>query len=222
MKALFLFISLVFLSSCLQGGKKSALVFEGKQKDASASDLEQSGLAVRMADRYYVTSLILDVFGPDIKVYVDYFINVNMDHFGGGCDQYDFNVDTNGTCLNANCNLINCYGTNVIHNQIGASSVIRQGWTTRTCEEITNYDPSILYAIRAIHDQPGMLRDANLPAPTNTTLTTAYGLFFRSTAPNTTVIKSLAAVADAETGDNFEKWRYVLLSLCVIPEWQIP
>lgn len=222
-------ISLLFFSSCVPTGDKSTLVqFKDNNNTslnnrsvASTSNLEQEGLVVRMNDRYYVSSLLLDVFGATANSIVNNYIKYRLDVFGGGCDQYEKNTDVNGTCISEECNLISCSGANIIHNQIGTSSAIRQGWLIRACEEITNADNAVLFTVRNIHDKQ-TLSKTTVPAPTADTLKMSYELFYRTGVANNSVISALTNIAATETTNNFEKWRYVLLSLCTTPEWQIP
>ncbi len=218
-----------FVAGCLpEQIDKSVLQFKEAPKRAVASsdeamvaDLEQGGLVIRMSDRYYVSSLLLDVFGTNANTAVVNYVKVKMDAFGGGCDQYDKTVNASNACLNDDCNNVQCNGTNVIDKQIGMSSVIRQGWLIRACEDITNVDNAVLYTIRNVVENQTYVK-ATVPAPTVEGLIKAYGLFYRTGTPNEAVITALAKVSDTETTSNFDKWRYVLLSLCVTPEWQIP
>ena len=232
MKFLTVFIiSLFLLYGC--GEKKSVLAFRvnGDNNSSSAvsnsvSQLEQSALVVRLSDRYYVTSLLSDVFGPTAMSTLNNNVKIRMDSFGGGCDQYDRNVNSGLTCLNDDCNMINCNGATVLHNQIGVSSVIRQGWVLRACEEITNSNDAITYAailIGAVTTNNNRKPIKNvLATPTRQTMASAYGLFYRSTSPSDDVLTALNNVAVNETTSNLEKWRYIFLSLCTTPEWQVP
>jgi hypothetical protein len=214
---------LLFLVGCLPNAKKKSVLEFLERSPASSpstiANLEQSGLNVRMGDRYYASSLLLDVFGPDANEVIKNNIMTKMDNFGGGCDQYD--KSATGVCSADDCSIVNCTGAEVIHNQIGVSSVIRQGWTRKACEEISNKDSAILYAIQRITGLNN-LTIQNTPVPSNQNLIKAYTLFYRSVAPNSAVTTSLVAISNSETTNHFEKWRYVLLSLCTTPEWQIP
>lgn len=218
--------TLVFSTGCLEkNDEKSGLLFNkvtNSRTVASEKNLEQSGLNIRMSDRFYVSSLLQDVFGEAANNPINNLVNAKMDSFGGGCDQYDRNTNISNTCLNDNCTQVTCNGAEIIHNQLGVSSVIRVGWLTKTCEEITNNDSATLYAVRNILVQP-TVPQSGVPIPNNNTLKKSYELFYRSgVSPNNNILSALSTIAATETTNNFEKWRYVFLALCVTPEWQIP
>lgn len=219
-----LLLSLVLFSSCISNNsKKTGLLFHvniSTPTSDAVANLEQGGLVIRMSDRYYVSSLLSDVFGPSSNTEINYLVKIKMDSFGGGCDQYDMNQNVSGACLNDDCNNVVCSGAQVINNQIGVSSVIRRGWLIRVCESISNDDYAILYAVQNIHSQPTLTK-SNVPAPTKNTLEKSYGLFYRSSAPDKAILSALTDISKEET-NNFEKWRYVLLSICTTAEWQIP
>ena len=238
MKSLYsVLILMIMLPAC--GPKKSVLNFmDNSRNTINASNaqaiLEQGGLSVRMSDRYYVSSVLTNTFGPSVSGTLINYVKSKMDYFGGGCDQYDRNVNSALSCLNDDCDNVSCSGSLVINNQIGNSSVIRQGWIMRSCEEIAGNDAAILFAVQNIYNQAplivvvgsarpiGSLTAGTVPAPNNDSLVLAYALFYRSVAPNAAIISSLTDIASKETTNNFEKWRYVLLSLCTTSEWQIP
>lgn len=228
-KFLILFLTFYFTASCSQ--KKSDLIIHyNKQdiintpdvKEQESPDVGLGGQVLRISDRFYISGLLKDIFGSSADSATGAFIKTRMDYFGGGCDQYELNLDNSGTCLNDDCELSKCSGTTIINNQIGVSSAIRKGWIIRACEEIADHDTAILSAVQSLFDPTPVLTTTTVPAPTTATLTKAYQLFYRSIPPNDTVVSALVNVAASETTSNFEKWRYVFLSICTTSEWQIP
>lgn len=132
------------------------------------------------------------------------------------------------------------------------STVVREGYRTLACESITfdgtynNADPTVplLKAIQKVQDLVAALQSsaptpvnfATYPAvgsiPTDSELRVAHMLFFNFADPGAAQIAALRTVATranqddvTATGDwpkRFEPWRYVLYTLCLTPDWQIP
>lgn len=229
MKSLFIkfFILSLIVSGCVPSkDEKSAVNFSDKVNSSpdnnpgntTALTLDKS-INLRTVDRFYVSAVLNDIFGPGAATIINDNISTQMDYFGGGCDQYDKNVSTSNSCLNANCKLITCNGNNVIDNQVGSSSVIRQGLLIKACEKIADVNANIIFALQPI---AVFTTTATAPAINNANLTKAYSFFYRSEEAPASTISALMDIANQETSNNFNKWKFVLLALCTTPQWQIP
>lgn len=224
----FFILSLItgsFIACVPSQSEKSAVTFNDNKPSSNASTTSTQAMTlannvtVRMVDRYYVTAILTDVFGAGAATIIADQVGTQMDYFGGGCDHYEKNINTAGTCLNANCRMIACNGLNVTDNLTGGSSVIRQGQLIKACERIAANNTLLIYAL-----QPIATFTVTTAAPpiTDANLAKAYGFFYRSEDPSASTIAALKAIADQETSNNFTKWKFVLLGLCTTPQWQVP
>jgi hypothetical protein len=159
---------------------------------------------LRIGDKFYVASVLSQVFGPDAETIVGPMIRQNTVAFGGPCDQL-------GRIGYNHC------GGKASGSQaaiIPSTMATREGYRMRACEAIAQNFGAVAFAVEQID---GADVDSE---PTTKQLRAAYDLFYPGIEAPSGVIAALGEVADAADGPS-NGWRYVFLTLCLSPDWQL-
>lgn len=223
MKNIFILLLAGSLYSCMPTDytKKVAsnLNFSDNTREPTSEETvvsEVTSLDLRTGDRFYIASVLNEVFGANYNAGNRVYDNVvkNQGVFGGGCDLYEksFKGATSGTL---EFPWQNCFDSNWNSDQILQSTTLREGWRVRTCELIIKDNPTaVTYAFnKANVDSSG--------APSKDGLNSLYKLFY----PLDEIPDSVANIMlswEGEISDNEEFWEASLLTFCISPEWQIP
>lgn len=168
---------------------------------------------LRVGDRRYVESVLKDVFGvggntndPGDSIRLQVFEN---SAFGGGCDRYSGKIIDNNTIEHTR---ERCFGG------MGVSDIVtfnpmRAAAVSKACDALVHNSSTFGNAMIKISSN-------STPAITDeVALKKAYHLFY----PHQDLPQDLktSLIALGNTGSNgAEKWRHVILGLCVSPEWQ--
>lgn len=173
------------------------------------------GLEILMGDRRYVESVLRDVFGissdsvaPGTTIRDNIFRKAE---FGGACDVYApvYLDDTNVEIISETC------FSGLTDNNKANSNASRQALVTKTCHTLVANSTAINNVFVKIFGSTtaGVVDDAKLAL--------AYQLFYPDDVLSTDVKTALVTLANTQTS-NTEKWRMIVLGLCVSPEWQSP
>lgn len=169
---------------------------------------------IRIGDREHVASVLTNVFGPTAARAISENITRKPALFGGPCDVQAESVQPDPACGTAD---------------IGAAIVpsvttAREGLRTQTCDRIVQEDAAIRYAAAQVRDLP----DGDFSVtemPTIADIKAAYELFM----PGRPLPDDIAAElkngvvegAKNSGGSTTESWRFLFLTLCISPQWQI-
>ena len=193
---------------------------------------EQSRLqAPRLANRVYLDAVFEDIFGVNTVTYrdsgetEDSFIYRNIQSraeiMGGPCDRWAtgyYSPSNNPWDKRADLPKETCIQrANAALGMVPTQSVIREGWIINTCEILleNNSGAGLDHAINRIFNGTGMQN------PNAQTLQTAYQLFYPAQPLPTNVRTALQTVADGVSSTR-DKWKWVILSICMSPGWQVP
>jgi hypothetical protein len=161
----------------------------------------------KMGDRFYVASVLTQVFGPDSAPVVNPLVRDNMAAFGGPCDQA-------GRVGGNNC------GGRLSFSQLPmlpVSMATREGYRLRACETLTFDDNLLKYAV-------GQIEAATLLDPPNSTaVDKVYEQFYPGQKPTTAVHDALVdVVRKASDGKTpLDGWRFLFMTVCSSPDWQL-
>ncbi len=91
----------------------------------------------------------------------------------------------------------------------------------RACERILSLDAVVR---TAASQAMGMSAPSPLPEVIEGDIAAAYELFFPGKAPSEEVVRELKTLSHEAQGDgdSLEGWRFLFLSLCICPSWQVP
>lgn len=176
---------------------------------------------IRMGDRHFVRSILEGAFGSSASTVSATYIDPQIGYFGGPCDVQ------NETCVNR---------TETQGQVIAGSVAAREALRIQACEELTATDSNVRYAVAiamgfSSTDATTKSTDTTfaLTEPDSAGIQGLYDLFFMGETISSDIAAALAGVTAAVDGlsesginKNFEKWRFLLLTLCEDPTWQIP
>jgi hypothetical protein len=165
---------------------------------------------LRLSSRKVISSTLLEIFGPSIQTSLTTRVSLEIGHFGGPCDPNQ-NLDCTGS------------GESQAP-MIPLATTPRMALITRLCDQIVESDTAIQFAIQQALEAAAL--PSQIPNPTPATLATAYDLFQPGLTAPSNVIDGLKEVADAaESVPNsvgaLDSWRFVFLTLCLNPTWQV-
>lgn len=163
----------------------------------------EAGLELQMVDRHFVVSVLKQVFNiTDDQPEFEYLKNniLLRPEFGGSCDIY---AAAENEFLNEKCiNSLSIVSASV-------NNVTRYARTTAACEYLINIPAKMDVLRNKIYGT------GSWAIPTRATLTKAHALFYPAGV--------LGSELDGFTTSNVsaeETWKYVILTLCISPEWQ--
>lgn len=166
---------------------------------------ELPGAQPRLGDHGFMASSFTSIFGTnaDVMAIVKNEIESHISIFGGRCDRYRGNCasDVTGEYIPA----------------LGSNSVLREAYKIRACDEILE-----LPSHAGLSDALTQISGAQISSsPTDTTITSAYALFFPGLLiPEQNLIVYKWVVS--RSTDPLTQWKLLLTVLCHDPNWEIP
>ena len=186
---------------------------------------------VRLGSRSHVKSVLEEGFGPLAAPVVDQYIMKQPGYFGGPCDpMVDPGNFLQGTLRRvASCNSRSDSQALVVSTSVPGREALR----VQACEEIALLDGAIRYAATlALGGTPGdallAAPGGSLQVPDDTLIRAAAALFSPARKLADESLASLREVVAGARGlegvqdPALEAWRYLFLTLCREPHWQIP
>jgi len=177
---------------------------------------------LRVSGTRYVSSVLTSVFGEGIfqTQTVQSLIGTQFSTFGGGsCDPY-----VPGECPGTSAvNTPDSFGFSrsgeSLLDSVPSLGSGRSALVTRACDKLVSHDPALLIAASQI---TGNGTGSPWAAPTDVGLVAAFQLFYPARTPSTEVITELRSVSTQAAQYGYqESWRFVLLTVCLSPAWQI-
>ncbi len=183
--------------------KMSAVVPDGIEFGIARTALARP----KMGDRFYVSSVFLQIFGPEAAPVVIPMIRNNMAAFGAPCDQIG-RPETN-----------NCAGRLSFSqlSMVPVSMATREGYRIRTCESLIFNDALLKFAV-------GQLEGASVLDPPSAGATDkVYEQFYPGQQPTTGVHDALMDVVRkaSEGKASLDGWRFLYMTVCSSPDWQL-
>jgi hypothetical protein len=204
---------LIFLSLavvCLHNACNSYRSPKGGSNDGSSQTTYDPGSAagggnLRLTHGNYVVGLLNEVFGSTSALSAtSALISGPYTQFGGTCEKY----------ASTPCPAQSSQGS-----VIPGALTTRFALVTRACDRILQNDAAVTAALAKIGGNA-----TTFPIPT--TVAAAYSLFYpgRNLSANDVgnALLDIAEQAKSQALPALEAWRFIFLTLCVSPDWQIP
>ena len=203
---------------------------------------------VRLGDRHYVRSVMREAFGPSAEVatvlkrYIDPPLIVDKNQINTSPESISNQISMfGGPCDPAvapphiNPNVVSCLNRSESQStQLPVTVPGREALRIQACEEITQYDSPIYHAVALALGAPPQqatsqyTHPSQLPLPTDATIDQAFDLFQPGEVPPMGVKSTLWEVVEEvdklgipSSNIALEKWRFLLLTLCSDPHWQV-
>lgn len=186
--------------------------------------LETPGTRLRLVGRKFVAGKLKTLFGSEVSAITDVYIENEIGNFGGPCDRNltDITFRLNGAQHQAriypDCKSESDSQASVI----GPTTPARFSLLQRACRKILQTDSYL---------NTGVMNALNTTTPqtsramTDADIQAIYSAFNIGKSPSLEVLSSLKKISDVteEKGlAKIEAWRFVFLTLCLSPDWQIP
>lgn len=193
--------------------------------------------SLRMGDRNFVADSLESIFGTssDVTNVTNLLIRRQIDNFGGPRDI--FRDPSEAECAGGYCYAPSSSQAPVI----AAATSVREAFRIRACYEILKVKTNMLEIplLTAIGMAKGTITEpvllsiennffSTLAAPTDEEITAAFELFNPGEEPGATLVAALRnftqeiSLSTQFSDPTKEAWRFLFLSLCTAPEWQIP
>lgn len=177
---------------------------------------------LKLATKNYVASTLRQIFGdgsshPLQDQIISKLIDAKYGSFGGGpCDPY----------AHTGCGLSSVPGLSTMGEaalpQVPAIATARMALTVRACDKLAATDDAIYFAVGLIQATGVTGSTAAKTPPTDKQITQLYELFHPGATPSSTTAMDLSNIATkASLYGAMEAWRFVLLTLCLSPSWQV-
>lgn len=214
-----LLVLAVGLSSCTRSGKVEILnrpssgLVQGMNDDHYHL-LNTADSKLRLGDRLYVKTTLDDIFGPGVSEITQRLIMTKTAQFGGPCDPAISDTECSSP--------VEAFAA-----LVPIAITARESYRTRACEEISSQDSAILHAYMQAKMPQADSSSGVVPGwPGIADFQLAYDLFYPGRAMPSGVASALLEVTEAakrlERTSPVEGWRYLLLTLCLAPDWQLP
>ena len=228
-------------SGTVKNGKSQNEQAEGPGAGGGANVTASSATAntelrLTLGTRWMVSSTLSDIFGANtivsgtLKVsdVLKAFVLDQPASFGGSCDPYANShpmpvLDSHGN-VNRVIETPSARGcTDSPSSQaaiLPSSSTSRLAWNTRTCDRILASDAAVRYAAT----QAGLPASAALDVPNEAQIRASYDLFYPGIEIPSAALRDLQTVTTTAAGLGAgagEGWRFLLLTLCLSPGWQV-
>lgn len=170
---------------------------------------------MRLGDRFYIQSVLGEIFGPDSLPITEKFIFMQVNSFGGPCDVYEqVRIGETADALTDAHSF--CPGGSGSANlpMTGVSNMMRQGYVLQTCKLLTAESKTLDFALSRVFT----IEKIQLPNREN--LITFFKLFNPESTPSDAVLTALSKIG-ANGVDIKKRWALILNTLCTDPTWQI-
>ncbi|MGZ3691812.1 MAG: hypothetical protein ACXVAX_09925 [Pseudobdellovibrio sp.] len=163
------------------------------------------------ADRYYIASVLEDVFGKAAQPFIRDYVLKNGNIFGGACDIYEQVRVEPEKYLNAEST--RCFnGKHEYAYPVRTKpSLLREAWTLKVCNSVVANKDTFAYAKTKIKnpqiETEGYLNEVQALFDPN---------FENNPAFNATILKKLKKLKSDD-----DKIKYILFQNCIYPAWQI-
>ncbi len=205
------------LSNCMTDGSEminEINKWKAFEKFSSGPGVDASDAQPRHGGRKFVASKLRDVFGATANDPVVRLVDNDAGNYGDPCDKYsrDFNGNQNfGDCRDLGESQAS---------SVGPATPTRQSLTIRACTKITQSDAAVINAVTL-----AVGSDATARTLTAGDIQSLYDLFFTgrlAQTTTTTALKAIATSVEQKAYVSLDQWRFVLLTLCMSPDWQVP
>ncbi len=209
--------TLVLISACTS--KPGNLLFDDLRLRPENTEIESR---IQMGDRYYVRSVLADVF--DLTETEASTIGAKFSTpFGGACDYYMRGESEGATpAFQVQDRGCSYYPKQTV---LPVSAPDRSAILAVACDDLLNDYKYFQRAIRKIHPAwpalDGQFSAKPEYAPTPETVSKLYQFFYPLDEPAPAVIDALLAVGKKST-DLRASWRYIMTTVCYSPDWQTP
>lgn len=221
-RLLFIFLSLVLYQNCGQFGGGFDLLHYGSTAMSSDQMLDtqhpagtqptQSTQKMQIANRTYIAELFREIFTsntspvPELESLLQRWVVSRDSQYGLGCDPYSTysGQDCGGDISAANLP----YTTD--------DNTIRQSFRLQLCDNLLANDNAVKAALEKIN--------VRSLAPNAEGVRQIYKLFYRAEDPSAEVVNALVTLDRtlAEKGESVsDRWRAILLQVCLSPGWQL-
>ena len=163
-----------------------------------------------LVDRQYLSSLLVDIFGPKAVATDSTKLIYNHQEFGGPCSMYE---DHAGADRFDRCqrNSVPMLLTKVNP----PPSVTRQILMARACSDLTTNDTTIAFALKRISPT------SPVPNPSPENIKKMIRLFYREKpVPHTGLVESLQMIF-TPGAPTLNDWRVAMHSVCASNHWQV-
>jgi hypothetical protein len=211
------------LAGCLSfGGKSASFRTSGSgglevgssatEQTGPASPASDGGLAamgqLRLSDRFYVASLLGQVYATDPATngILKTLVTLQIPLLGGACDPYQNDCASSSQTQTG---------------MIPTMNPARGSLITRACDNLNADDASVKRAVAALDGGPFTTDHA----PDVDAAAAVFAAFHPQIEAPAAVASGLASVAAAAAGKGYaalDQWRFLLLTVCLAPDWQAP
>lgn len=209
-------IALLALPACFKFGPRleesSRLVMGPLDEGTILQKTQQT--TIRIGDREQVSSVLVNVFGPAAQKAVTENVLRKPALFGGPCDIHSESAQSEP----------NCTFEDVSAGPVPVVTSAREALRTQTCDRIVQDDAAIRYAAAQARDlDDGSFIDSE--APGDADIQAAFELFVPGRTLPADALEALktgvVAGAQKQSGKTAEGWRFLFLTLCLSPQWEI-
>jgi mono/diheme cytochrome c family protein len=198
-----------------------------------------NGEKLRLGDRRFVASVLNNVLGASAKTIIDQHVLSRTSKFGGACDRLNSYTHSYPTVIRCNepgpsltSKLVNVDLADIDAPRLPDSNTSREGLRVLTCKQALLGDNMALsHIIQQVKGSSDTSFLQTTPRMSSDDVKKMYRLFYPGRDPKPPILSALLAVSDeaqikglASVGPNgvaFESWRYVALTLCKAPDWQL-
>lgn len=157
---------------------------------------------LRMADRYYVSSVLLEIFGPTAKDYIHEIIYKNVQAFAGPCDVYE-QVRVNDTdVVDAHTSCFNRKDNSAVA-LVGKANIMASGYIQKICTILIQNEKTFGFALKQGSESKQL-----------------YALFHPYKKPADSILKALKEIKSKFLAKQ-DGVKAVLSFLCTEPSWRI-
>lgn len=171
---------------------------------------------LRLADRFLVTSILTDIFGPKTPELTREDIFNKPHVFGGACDLYEQIRIEKSDNKAADPETVCPGGRGAFSAKLlGTANLLRPAHVTRVCRKLVDDQETLKFALNKIFESEPISK------PDNVKIEKAYNLFNPEQKPATEIINALKEVGKTIRANHTKEWSLIIYTLCVDPAWQL-
>lgn len=181
---------------------------------AAADTLNVAQVRPRLADRFYLESVLMDLFGPEARADVDRYVLEPDSIMGGPCDVYE-QVKIGEKPEDVADPRTRCFSgkRGMTIPMVQKPNMVREGYILKVCTELSNKEATLKHFLKF----SGVPEGAEAGAAE---IALAFQAFHPGRTPSSTVGGALRKVASVAAKSN-HSWAAVVKTLCMDPSWQI-